>query len=613
MTTRPLPLGLTALQADTLAQFQAVTARDDSEACIEVLDEVGWDLQAAISRIYDSGPSTPAPPRHSYPPARDDPATVDDALLPTSSVRSGAGRRRSPAPGTSTGGLGTGAVGLYYLRQVLAVPITILAWPASVLYNLGAVILTFLARILRLRPSTASFRPRNPFSTSHRRPRTILSPTAASERWIQSVERLTGLPRAAGESTAPSAASGVEIGSSSGLSRRAGASRAQGATLPEFFVGGYEHALRKARDEMRLMMVVLTCEENDADEAFKRDVLTNEELVKALNEENVLVWGGDVMERDAYQVGRTLSYTSLPFIAFISLQPSSSPGSTSSSPRLSLITRLEPTPSTPSLSASLVHTHLVTAVLPKSKPYLSRLAQQKLAREQERRRREEAERRENETARRDEERILALRRRDDERKRDEAQRRERDEREARERAEKERVAELAQRWRRWKRRELALRGEPEGAVGAAAAIKVVVRLGNGRRVMRSFAGDEPTEEVYAWVECELGEEEDGDGPSLASEEQPDAPPPGYQQTYHFRLATTFPRSVVHLPSHLASPSSAHLDTTPSDAGESEAVKHAFEGMGRNVNLVVEGLEERRRMSLSSREEEDDEEEEEEEE
>ncbi|GAA5966047.1 hypothetical protein JCM21900_004280, partial [Sporobolomyces salmonicolor] len=297
--------------------------------------------------------------------------------------------------------------------------------------------------------------------------------------------------------------------------------------------------------------------------------------------------------------GRTLSYTALPFIAFISLQPSSastSPGSTSSSPRLSLVTRLEPTPSAASLSASLVHTHLLTAVLPKCKPYLSRLAQQKLAREQERRRREEAERRENETARRDEERILALRRREDERKRDEARRREREEREALARAEQARVAELAQRWRRWRRAGLAQRGEPAGG----AAIKVVVRLGDGRRVVRAFAPDEPTEEVYAWVECALGEADDAglEQPAVA------APPAGYVQTYPFRLATTFPRSVVHLPAHLASPASAHLDSAPC-AGESESVQHAFEGMGPNVNLVVEGLDERRRMSLSSREEESD--------
>lgn len=33
----------------------------------------------------------------------------------------------------------------------------------------------------------------------------------------------------------------------------------------------------------------------------RRDVLTNPELVKTLEEENVLVWGGDVSERDGYQ------------------------------------------------------------------------------------------------------------------------------------------------------------------------------------------------------------------------------------------------------------------------------------------------------------------------
>lgn len=96
------------------------------------------------------------------------------------------------------------------------------------------------------------------------------------------------------------------------------------------FVGGYEEALRKARDEFRVLMVVLTCEENELDAEFKRyrlnhafhleilvfksknlicpkcincnrDILHDAELLKSLKDEKVMLWGGDVMERDAYQ------------------------------------------------------------------------------------------------------------------------------------------------------------------------------------------------------------------------------------------------------------------------------------------------------------------------
>lgn len=111
------------------------------------------------------------------------------------------------------------------------------------------------------------------------------------------MQRLLTLP------TSPTTSStGVEIGTSAGLTRRnVDGTSGEETELPEFFVGGYEQALRKARDELRLLMVILTCEEHDEDEAFKRRVLTDPELIKSLKDEKVIVWGGDVTERDAYQ------------------------------------------------------------------------------------------------------------------------------------------------------------------------------------------------------------------------------------------------------------------------------------------------------------------------
>ncbi|GAA5866244.1 hypothetical protein JCM8547_007215 [Rhodosporidiobolus lusitaniae] len=595
---------LSPFQRDTLSQFRSITARteEQDEESVEVLSECGWNLEAAISRIFDGPPAaSSSSSRHAYPPpAHDDNAGVDDALLPTTSYATSSPHRRQAVNGT--GGLGTGQVGIYYLRQALAVPITILAWPAGLLYNLGAVLLSFLARLFRLRPSTASFRPRNPF-TSLSRPKSILSPTAAAEAWIRSAESLTGLSCPSLPASSSSTASGVQIGSSSGLSRRGGAGQheADGARLPPFFVGGYEAALRKARDERRVLMVVLSHEEHDADAAFKQDVLTNPELVKTLTEENVLVWGGDVSERDGYQVGQTLSFIALPFLAFISLQPFSAvPGNPSTasltSPRMRLITRLEPSTTATAngpLTAALVHNHLLTVVLPKAKPFLTRLTAQHAQREADRREREATERRVQENARKDEERVLAVRRREAEKKAEEQRRAEEAERASLELAEKERVAGLARRWRVWKRGELEARGEPPK--GEEGAVRCVVRLGDGRRVMRTFSAAEGTEDVYGWVECELSAAED-------AEEKGGELPGGYEQKFVFRLATAFPRWVVPLEA-----AAGGLEEGRTSVGE------AFKGQGGTVNLVVDGLEERRRLSTSSRDEDSEEEEEEEEE
>ncbi|GAA6021258.1 hypothetical protein JCM10207_002592 [Rhodosporidiobolus poonsookiae] len=596
---------------DTLTQLHAITARSEGEeaASVEVLREVGWNLEAAIAQIYDAAPSSSSSAaRHAYPPsaAPADDAGVDDALLPSTS-HAATPRRRA----NGTHGLGTGAVGIYYLKQVLAVPVAILAWPARLLYNLGAVLLTFLARLLRLRPSTASFRPRNPF-TAPRRPRTILAPAAAAEAWIRSVEAASGLS-CASLSGPEGGSSGVQVGSSAaGVARRTAAAAVGGGDerrLPEFFVGGYEQALRKARDEIRVLMVVLSCAEHEMDEAFKRDVLPNPELVKALAEENVLVWGGDVGERDGYQVGQTLSYVSLPFLAFISLQPSSPTSSNPSTapltaPRMRLLTRLEPSSSAP-LTAAAIHTHLTTAVLPRAQPFLARLVADKLQRERDRRAREAAEQRAASRMKEDEARVLAVRQREAERRRAEAAQREAEEQRAAEEAVRALEAGRARRWRAQKRKELERRGEP----GQGEGVRCVVRLGDGRRVMRSFAGGEGTQEVYAWVECALAEREDA--LAGAGEDEAVGDDEAYTQRFAFRLATAYPRWVVPLPRSLDATLSA--SAAGGDEEEEVSVAEAFAGQGGTVNLVVDGLEERRRMSMSSRGEESEDEEEEEEE
>ena len=504
--------------------------------------------------------------------------------------------------------------------QALALPLAILAYPAALLYNLGAAIVVFLARLFRLRPSsTASFRPRNPFAGTAR-PRTTVSPAAAAENFVRSVERVTALSRRQSATGSASASAS----SSSGLTSRHHARRGgtTGPRIPDFYIGSYDEALRFARDEMRILMVVLTSEEHERDERFKREVLISEVVNDLVDEERIVIWGGDVSDRDAYQVGQTLSYISLPFVALIALQPSGPPGLASNpatapitSPRMRLISRLEHSPTSP-LTSTTLHAHVQTAVLPRVKPFLARLVAQKAQREADRRAREDAERRVAENARRDEEKVLAVRRREEERQRAERARLEREERERVERIEKEREAERARGWREHKRRELLLASGGEASPAEEGAVRVAVRLGNGQRVMRTFAGDASTEEVYAWTECELEREADLAARAVSSAPPPPPPSADYVQRYHFRLATTFPRQVIPLPSHLASPSTTHLSDHDHHARSDQTVTvaEAFRGLGKTVNLVVDGLETRRRMSMTSREgEESDEEEEEEEE
>lgn len=164
----------------------------------------------------------------------------------------------------------------------------LLAYPATLLYELGIAILGFFARLFRNDLPRVGL------------PRRDNSPAIAAEHFIQSVERVSGLTRRDGSSSA--ASSTAIAGGSTTTARRhpTATPRRTGRRVPDFFVGGYEEAVRFARDEQRVLMVVLTTEENERDGDFKRDVLVHETINDVIEEERLVIWGGDVGEREAY-------------------------------------------------------------------------------------------------------------------------------------------------------------------------------------------------------------------------------------------------------------------------------------------------------------------------
>jgi FAS-associated factor 2 len=143
-------------------------------------------------------------------------------------------------------------------------------------------------------------------------------------------------------------------------------------------------------------------------------------------------------------------------------------------------------------------------------------------REQERALRAEQDRAYEEAGRRDREKVLAKKREEDERRRKEEEAR-------RAQMEAEEKVRVKRAWRAWMAKNLP--PEPEKAVKGATT-RVVVRLPDGRRIMRTFDAKERTETLYAFVEVEAGEKEDGPLPD------------GYVHQFDFVLATSFPRRIV---------------------------------------------------------------------
>lgn len=119
-------------------------------------------------------------------------------------------------------------------------------------------------------PYLPSFlRPPSPTSSTTSRSRS-LDPTTTSLTFVRELETFTG------------------CSSSSG-------------TMTEFWIGAYRDFLTSVRKEGRIGLVILVCAEHENDEEFKRDVLCDPEFVRCLKENEIMVWGGDVRSREAYQ------------------------------------------------------------------------------------------------------------------------------------------------------------------------------------------------------------------------------------------------------------------------------------------------------------------------
>ncbi len=223
-------------------------------------------------------------------------------------------------------------------------------------FSLASSLLLFLARLLRIRALFGGG------DTSRGLERS--DPRTSAERFVRQLEEQTG--GTTSRSIAASSSNG-DVGNSE---TRAPALK----RLPPFFVGGYADALRSAKEQIKILAIVLVSREHGDVDRFKTNTLTDGDLVDLLSRDDFIVWGGDVREREAYQVATTLQASTYPFVAFIALQPPrpasrTSAGSSSSSPRAAILSRLEGSPSSATSAASIA-SHISDVLLPGRAPTL---------------------------------------------------------------------------------------------------------------------------------------------------------------------------------------------------------------------------------------------------
>jgi FAS-associated factor 2 len=264
---------------------------------------------------------------------------------------------------------------------------------------------------------------------------------------------------------------------------------------------GYEEFLKVCQDEARLGCVMLVTDEHDDVAEFKRSTLINPALNKLLLDNNFAVWGGDVREREAWSAAQKLQATTYPFVAFLSLQPRrGSSARSTSSPTLTILSRHQgPATDNGPTSAERLCDHLERQLVPRAKPFLDRIHATRLERLRERRLREEQERAHAEAMRKDKERIEAkIAEVEAARLAKEAEAAAKREEEA----EDVRRAEWADTKMAWRRYARARMVPPEPSVGQGrGSTRVMVRLPDGTRLVRTFGADADLTALYAYVDA----------------------------------------------------------------------------------------------------------------
>ncbi|KAJ3301647.1 hypothetical protein HDV03_000526 [Kappamyces sp. JEL0829] len=90
----------------------------------------------------------------------------------------------------------------------------------------------------------------------------------------------------------------------------------QGEILEQF------QALERAKQNLQYLLVVLQSDLHDETRSMAQGTLTNDSFLSYLTEKNILVWGGNIRESEAFKVAAMLGATRYPFMALIAYHDS---------------------------------------------------------------------------------------------------------------------------------------------------------------------------------------------------------------------------------------------------------------------------------------------------
>jgi FAS-associated factor 2 len=496
---------LSATQQEALQQYTDVTSQEIKDA-IPLLERSQWNVQIAIAKFFDGeGPDPVAEAQAAHdnvPRAAARHENLHESLLDAGSRPHRPARRPQTEPAPRV----VPRPPVLYRTPFL---VTILFAPFRFGYKVFAGIFGSLFYFLSFLPQSI-------------RPRLVASSISKGLR--QTSGRRVTLPKETAQRF------------------RRDFEEEYGAHGVPFFEGGHAQALDTAKKDPKFLLTVLLSPEHDDTESFVRNTLLSPEVVNFINDpaNNVIVWGGNVLDSEAYQVAREYNCAKYPFSCVVCLTPKE--GST----RMGIVKRLAGPMTAESYLAG------IQGAITKHGPDLNGVRSERAAQDMARDLRSQ-----QDSAY---ERSLAADRERARQKREAAAAAAAAEKRAQEEAEAAvRLQEQRRRWREWRATTIA--PEPDAAAKDAVRLALNMPPSSGAgRVIRRFASTTTLDELYAFVECyELLQAE----PREKKAEKPE----GYEHKYGFQIASVLPRETF----------------------EPSVAATVGEKMGRGGNLVVEDL------------------------
>lgn len=465
---------LTASQQEALQTYTAVTDQDPI-AAIPLLQRSEWNVQIAIARFFDGEPTIDplAEARAALPSASSRQTTnlQYEALLSDNSRSTASRPPEDRVEKVDIGSAGMTQQQPPFLLSILLVPFNLVYRIFSTVFSpLGFLMPTFASRIL----SRLLLQQSKPA-------RRALPPADTAARFIREFSE--------------------EYGDHS---------------LP-FVESGFNLTLDNAKKDVKFLVVTLLSPNHDDNNSWVRETLLSEQMATffTTHKNEVLLWGGNVQDSEAYQVSTSLNCTKFPFVALVC--QTSDTGSAAMTVIMRAVGPMPPTELVAKLSSAM------TAQRSQLSSARAQVNEQQASRNL---------RQEQDSAY---ERSLAQDRERARRKREEQEAQERAEREAREVAEAaENRKRKIEQWRKWRAQSLP----PEPGAQVKDAVRISIRLPSGNRVIRRFGAEAELEELYSFIDCyDLLQDGVGEGVDEPME---------YEHTFPFRLVSPMPRKVYEL-------------------------------------------------------------------